>query len=359
MRGAVLTEIGAPLRIRDDITWRETGPGQVRVRMRASGVCHSDLSIQNGTLGAPMLPAVIGHEGAGEVVEVGDGVTNVSVGQHVILSWVPPCGTCARCLGGQPFLCVTGRPAPDADKPPMSTPDGGVHIGMLGTFGEETVVPATAAIPIPSDVPFEIAALVGCGVMTGVGAAINTAKVSPGSTVAVIGCGGVGMNVVQGARAAGAAVIVAVDRFASKREAALKLGATHAVSDDQLSGAIQELTGGAGFDYGFEVVGRSETIRVAWDATRRGGTTTVVGAGSRTDMVQFSAAELFGQGRTLLGCLYGSADVRTDFARVLRMWQAGQLDLEALVSRKIDVGDVNEAFGAMEAGDVLRSVITY
>ena len=158
--------------------------------------------------------------------------------------------------------------------------------------------------------------------MTGVGAAINTARVTPGATVAVIGCGGVGVNVIQGARLAGAAVIVAVDRMPGKLDVAAKFGATHAVRDDALAGAVAELTGGAGFDYVFEVVGRSATIRLAWDSTRRGGTTVVVGAGSRTDLVSFSAGELFSSEKKLLGCLYGSADVRTDFARLLRLWQA-------------------------------------
>jgi S-(hydroxymethyl)glutathione dehydrogenase / alcohol dehydrogenase len=214
-------------------------------------------------------------------------------------------------------------------------------------------------VPIDRSVPFDVAALVGCGVMTGVGAAINTAKVAPGSTVAVIGCGGVGINVIQGARLAGAAIIAAVDRMPGKLEMATRFGATHQVRDDALGDAVADLTGGAGFDYVFEVVGRSSTIRLAWDATRRGGTTVVVGAGSRTDMVSFSAGELFSSEKKLLGCLYGSADVRTDFARLLRLWQAGRLDLTGLVSRRITLDEVNDAFTAMEAGEVVRSVIEF
>jgi S-(hydroxymethyl)glutathione dehydrogenase/alcohol dehydrogenase len=360
MRGAVLAEVGKPLEIRDDLELAEPGPGEVLVALRASGVCHSDLSLQNGTLTAAALPVVLGHEGAGEIVATGPGVTDVAAGDHVILSWIPPCGTCALCLGGQPQLCTAVRQS-RADLPsPLRGPDGPVALGLgIGTFADQTVVPRQAVVPIDPGVPFDVAALVGCGVMTGVGAAINTARVTPGAAVAVIGCGGVGINVIQGARLAGAALIVAVDRMDGKLEMARQFGATHAVRDDALAAAVADLTGGAGFDYVFEVVGRSATIRAAWDATRRGGSTVVVGAGSRTDMVSFSAGELFSTERRLLGCLYGSADVRTDFARLLRLWQAGQLDLTGLVSRRIDLAEVNDAFGAMEAGEVVRSVIEF
>ena len=360
MRGAVLTEVGKPLEIRDDLVLREPGPGEVLVALRASGVCHSDLSLQNGTLTAAP-PVVLGHEGAGEILATGPGVTDVAAGDYVILVWIPPCGQCALCLGGQPQLCTVARLARAGQVSPLSGPEGPIALGLgIGTFGEQTVVPRNAVVPIDADVPFDVAALVGCGVMTGVGAAINTAKVTPGSTVAVIGCGGVGINVIQGARLAGAATIVAVDRMDSKLDMAAKFGATDQVRDDALGDAVARLTdGGAGFDYVFEVVGRSATIRAAWDATRRGGTTVVVGAGSRTDMVSFSAGELFNSEKKLLGSLYGSADVRTDFGRLLRLWKAGRLDLTGLVSRHITVDEVNDAFAAMEAGEVVRSVIEF
>jgi S-(hydroxymethyl)glutathione dehydrogenase/alcohol dehydrogenase len=360
MRGAVLTEVGKPLEIRDDLVLRDLGPGEVLVRLRASGVCHSDLSLQNGTLTAAP-PVVLGHEGAGEIVATGPGVTDVSAGDHVILVWIPPCGACALCLGGQPQLCTVARLARADQVSPLSGPDGPIALGLgIGTFGEQTVVPRNAVVPIDADVPFDVAALVGCGVMTGVGAAINTAQVTPGSTVAVIGCGGVGINVIQGARLAGAATIAAVDRMDSKLEMASRFGATDLIRDGALGDAVGRLTtSGAGFDYVFEVVGRSATIRAAWDATRRGGTTVIVGAGSRTDMVSFSAGELFNSEKKLLGSLYGSADVRTDFGRLLRLWKAGRLDLTGLVSRKITLDGVNDAFAAMEAGEVVRSVIEY
>jgi S-(hydroxymethyl)glutathione dehydrogenase/alcohol dehydrogenase len=220
-------------------------------------------------------------------------------------------------------------------------------------------VPAEAVVPIDRSVPFEVAALVGCGVMTGVGAVINTAKVEPGASVAVIGCGGVGVNVIQGARLSGAATIVAVDRVPAKLETARSFGATHAVDPADLPDAVRDLTAGAGFDYVFEVVGRSATVRQAWDATRRGGVTVAVGAGSATDKVSFSVGELFSSERKLMGCIYGSADVRTDFHRILALWQAGRLDLTGLVSREIRLDEVNEAFAAMDGGEVVRSVIRF
>lgn len=355
MRGAVLYEVGRPLEVRDDLVLRDTGAREVRVRLRASGVCHSDLSLLNGTL--PVTPPVVlGHEGAGEITAVGSSVSWPTVGEHVILAWIPPCGRCRTCLGGQPNLCTTFQ-ATQAT-PVFSQGETEVCAGLgIGAFAEETVVPVEAVVPIPADVPFEVAALIGCGVMTGVGAAINTAKVQPGSSVVVVGCGGVGINVVQGARLAGATTILAVDRVSWKRDVALEFGATAAVSDTDLRDAVEDLTGGVGFDYAFEVVGKSSTIRTAWNTTRRGGTTVVVGAGSRDDDVHFSAAELFFSERRLLGCLYGSADVRRDFVRVLDLWRAGRLKVESLVSRRIRLDEVNDAFTAMEGGEVMRSLI--
>jgi S-(hydroxymethyl)glutathione dehydrogenase / alcohol dehydrogenase len=359
MRAAVLTHIDQPLEVRDDLAIREPLAGEVLVGLRASGVCHSDLSMQNGTL-TPALPMVLGHEGAGEVLATGPGVAGVQPGDHVILSWVPPCGTCRLCLGGQPQLCTAVRQRRAGLPSPFAGPDGPVAPCLgLGTFAEQTVVPVEAVVSIDHDVPFDVAALVGCGVMTGVGAAINTARVAPGSTVAVIGCGGVGLNVIQGARLAGAATIVAVDRVPAKFELARQFGATYAVSDSEFGAVVPELTDNLGFDYVFEVIGRSETIRLAWDATRRGGVTVVVGAGSRSDSVVFSAGELFSTERKLLGCVYGSADVRSDFARLLRLWRAGRLNLTGLVSRHIALAEVNDAFDAMEAGAVARSVIQF
>lgn len=357
MRAAVLPGINEKVEVRD-VELMGPGPGEVRVRIAASGVCHSDIGAQNGTLPQP-LPAVLGHEGAGEVIAIGEGVADVSPGDHVIISWVPPCGACKFCLGGQPHLCMTLLAMSAVT--PHFTLDGNPIFGMAGTgtYAEECVIHQAGAIVIPDDVPFDVASLIGCGVMTGVGAAINTAKVKPGSSAIVFGCGGVGISAIQGCRVAGASEIVAVDLVDSKLELAQKFGATHAVKPGDVQGAINELTGGDGFDYAFEVIGSPQTIRAAYDAARRGGTAVIVGVGRMEEMVNFSAYEFFYNEKALLGCFYGSADVRTDYHRLLGFWREGKLDLEGMISRRIDVSEINEAFDAMHKGEVIRSVVEF
>lgn len=351
MRAAILPCVGAPLEVRD-VDLRGPGPGEVRVRIAATGVCRSDLSLQDGTLPHP-LPCVPGHEGAGIVVEVGASVDEVVVGDHVILTWIVPCGRCRFCLGGQANLCPDSMGA--LNVPHVFDGATAVTSGMgTGTFAEETVVPAAAAIRIDADVPLDVAALIGCGVTTGVGAALNTAGVAPGSRVAVVGCGGVGVNVVQGARIAGAAEIVAVDPVAAKRDGAAAFGATTACAPEALVAVA-----GDGFDYAFDVVGTPATIRLAWEATRRGGTTVVVGAGRMDAEVVFSPFELFYMERELKGCVYGSADVRRDFHRFLGLWRTGRLELGSLISRRIGLDAVNSAFAALDTGEVLRSVVVF
>ncbi|MGI0130771.1 MAG: Zn-dependent alcohol dehydrogenase [Thermoplasmata archaeon] len=357
MRAAVLREVGDDkLEVRDDVTVGDPGPGEVVVRIVATGVCHSDLSVLDGTIPQP-APAVLGHEGAGEVVAVCPGVTNVQEGSHVIVAWIPPCGVCAACLRGQANLCVT------VSMVAMTTPhfslEGTPVYGMAGTgtFAEQLVLPYQSVIPIPDDVPFDVASLIGCGVMTGVGAAINAAKVEPGSSVVVFGCGGVGISVIQGARIAGAAEIVAVDRVEGKLVDAKRFGATHAVKPDELAAASSEITGGDGFDYAFEAIGNPTTIRAAYDNARRGGTAVIVGVGKAEQKIELNAFELFYMEKTLKGTLYGSADVRRDFPRLIRLWKSGRLDLEGMISRRIKISEVNEAFEAMKRGEVIRQVI--
>ncbi len=339
-----------------DVSRADVGPGQVRLRLRATGVCHSDLSAMRGVIPQPP-PFVPGHEGAGEIVEVGPGVERLQVGDHAIVAWMPPCGRCRYCLGGQAELCMEVTAASGFS--PRFIVDGQPAYGMsgTGTFAEEVVLPTEAVVPIPADVPWDVASLIGCGVTTGVGAAINAAKVEPGATVVVFGCGGVGINVIQGARLAGAAEIVAVDLVASKREWALGFGATHAVTPDELPAASADITGGQGFDYGFEVIGLPVTIRATYDAVRRGGTAIVVGAGSSDQKVEFNAFELFFNEKKLVGTLYGSADVRTEFSRLIRLWRAGRLDLEGLITKTGTLDDVNQALEDMQAGRVIRTVI--
>jgi S-(hydroxymethyl)glutathione dehydrogenase/alcohol dehydrogenase len=356
-----LTAVGpeAGVELRDDVTTVGPGPGEVRVRLRATGVCHSDLSVLTGVIQSGM-PSVLGHEGAGEVVEVGSQVTMVRPGQRAVISWTPACGDCPECRRGQPFLCLT-YVIEGFKTPRFRLGDGSVAYGMAGcgTWAEEMVVPWQAVIPVDDDVPFDYAALLGCGIPTGVGAVINTARVAPGSSVAVVGCGGVGLAAIQGASIAGAAVILAVDPLEGKRGRAVQLGATHAASPDDAMRARKELTGGRGFDYAFEVVGSSATIRSAWQLARRGGDVVVVGAGSKSDDVPFSAWELLFDGKNLLSSLYGGCDVRRDVDRLVGLWRAGRLDIEALISRRIRFDQLNDAITALRHGDALRQVVTF
>ena len=359
MKAAVLHQVGDErLDIRDDVSTTAVGAGKVKVRIKATGVCHSDLSAMNGTIPVA-VPAVLGHEGAGEVVEVGPGVTTLTEGDHVVVCWSPQCGVCKDCVNGQHQLCMAYmiNAFSDAHFQIGGTPMFGM--AGAGTFAEELILLEQGAVKIDKDVPHDVASLLGCGVMTGVGAAINAAKVEPGSSVVVFGCGGVGISVIQGARIAGAATILAVDMVDSKLTWAKQFGATHAVKPEDLAAAQHELTGGAGFDYGFEVVGRSQTIKAAYDATRRGGTTVVVGVGRADDMVELSAFDLFYAEKNLRGTYYGSANIRRDFPRLVALWRAGQLDLEGMITHRLALDDVNDAFGRMQAGEAIRQVITF
>ena len=359
MRAAVLHSIDdATMDLRDDVATVGPGPGQVRIRVRAAGVCHSDLSARNGGLPQPM-PAILGHEAAGEVAAVGDGVSHLAPGDHVIANWLPPCGSCPSCLRGQPYLCMAHVIAAYIE-PRFHVGETPVF-GMAGcgAFAEEMVVPQEGAVKIGDDVPYEVAALVGCGVMTGVGAVINTARVEPGASVAVIGCGGVGIAAIQGARLSGAAVIVGVDPVPAKHAVAQRFGATHAVHPDDLAALSAELTGGEGFDYAFEVVGTPATIRAAWSAARRGGTVVIVGAGRADARVEFTPFELLFDGKKMLASLYGSADVRTDYARLLGLWRAGRLDLEGMITQRLKLDDIDDALAALGSGDIVRQVIIH
>jgi S-(hydroxymethyl)glutathione dehydrogenase/alcohol dehydrogenase len=358
MRGALLRNPGDDtLEVVDDLEIGDPGPGEVKVKIEATGVCHSDLSVMNGTIPQPP-PVVLGHEGAGTVTAVGEGVPGLAVGDHVIIAWSPACGTCADCVDRKsPHLCSGFLMNMAVPKYKQGDTD---IFGMAGagTWAEETIMPYQGAIKIDDDVPWEVASLIGCAVMTGVGAAINTAKVVPGSSVVVFGCGGVGISCIQGAKVCGAAEIVAVDLVDDKLETAKRFGATHGVKPEDLAAVQAEITGGAGFDYAFEAIGRPQTMRAAYDAIRRGGTAVIVGVGRAEETFELSAFEMFYSEKTLVGSYYGSTDVRSDFARIIRLWKAGRLDLEGMITRKIELDDINDALGAMERGEVVRQVIT-
>ncbi|MEU5556524.1 molecular chaperone GroES [Streptomyces sp. TSRI0445] len=356
MRAAVLHEIGQEkLEVLDDVEAVGFGPGKVKLRIRATGLCHSDVSAMSGVLPQP-APFIPGHEGAGEVVDVGDGVTGLSAGDRVLVCWLPACGDCPSCKRGQTHLCLAGFM--NAGTPNFKRPGGDVFgFAGTGTFTEEVVVGAGCAVPIPDDVPFEIAALIGCGVTTGLGAAINTAQVEAGSSVAVIGCGGVGISTIQGARVQGAAQIVAVDPVASRREAALRFGATEAVAPGELADAKQRITGGEGFDYVFEVVGKSATTRTAYENTRRGGTLCVVGAGAMDDTFQVNMFELFFDEKRILPSMYGGGDVLRSYERAIALWRAGRIDLESMITHRVRLDGINDALDQMRTGEALRTCI--
>ena len=356
MRAAVLHEIGQDkLDVLDDIEAAGFGPGKVRIRVRATGLCHSDLSAMNGVLPQP-APFVPGHEGAGEVLEVGEGVRHVKPGDRVVVCWLPACGACPACRRGQTELCLAGFM--NAGTPNFRRPGGDVFgFAGTGTFAEEVVLDAGCAVPLPDDVPYDIAALIGCGVTTGLGAALNTADLAAGSSVAVIGCGGVGISVIQGARLRGAAEIVAVDPVAARREAALGFGATRAVSPDGLAEARQQVTGGEGFDHVFEVVGRSATARTAYENTRRGGPLVVVGAGAMDDFLRLNMFELFFDEKRILPSLYGGGDVVRSYERAIALWRAGRIDLAGLITHRVPLAAVNEALDQMRTGTALRTCI--
>ncbi|MFI1012706.1 Zn-dependent alcohol dehydrogenase [Streptomyces sp. NPDC020965] len=356
MRAAVLHETGQDkLEVLDDVETVGFGPGKVRIRMRATGLCHSDVSAMSGVLPQP-APFIPGHEGAGEILDVGDGVTGLKRGDRVLLCWLPACGACPSCKRGQTHLCLAGFM--NAGTPNFKRPGGDVFgFAGTGTFAEEVVVDAACAVPIPDDVPFDIAALIGCGVTTGIGAAINTAEVAVGSSVAVIGCGGVGVSAIQGARLKGAAQIVAVDLIASRREAALRFGATEAVAPDGLNDAKQRITAGEGFDYVFEVVGKSATARTAYEATRRGGTLCVVGAGAMDDHLQLNMFELFFDEKRILPSMYGGGDAVASYERAITLWRAGRIDLAGMITHRVALTEINDALEQMRTGVALRTCV--
>jgi S-(hydroxymethyl)glutathione dehydrogenase / alcohol dehydrogenase len=355
MKAAMCLEQDQPLSV-EEVTPLDPGPDDVIVRVTASGVCHSDLSVINGTL--PAGKVVLGHEGTGVVEKVGPDVTRLQVGDRVIGSFIPACGVCWYCLHDQSNLCAETYTVMFASRVRRQNGEELPAMTGLGTFAEMMTVSQHSVVKVESDLPDEQLALIGCAVTTGVGAALNTARVEPGSIVAVIGCGGVGQAVIQGARIAGAARIVAIDPVAMKRDAALKLGATDVVdpSDADPIEAVKALSGGRGADYAFEVIGTAATIRQAVDTARPGGTAVMVGVPRLDSEVGIPAMSVLEE-KTIRGCVYGSAQVRRDFPRLIGLIEQGKLDVGSMVSRTMHLHEVNDAIRAMKDGEVIRSVL--
>ena len=363
MHAALLESPGGPLRLYDDVEIRSPRAGEVRVRVSHCGVCHSDLSIVDGTFPSP-LPILLGHEAAGVVDAVGEGVVGLDVGDHVILTPIPPCGACYWCLRGEPGVCANAagiltNTFPDGSTG-LSRGDDTVYRGVgVGAFAEHVVTLASGAVRIPREVPLDVACVIGCAVQTGVGAVLNTARVEAGATVLVMGLGGIGLSIVQGARLAGASRVIVSDPMKARRDAALAMGATDAIdpAEADVASRVHEVTG-VGADYAFDAVGRSALIAAGVAATRPGGTTVCVGAAPIDEAITIMPAALFTvQEKKVMGCALGSANSLRDVPRLVALWQSGRLDLEALVTSRRPLADINAAFDDLRASRGIRTVL--
>ena len=360
VRAAILHEVGKPLAV-ETVDLEKPRPGEVAVRIGATGVCHSDLHYIKGDLPFP-LPVVLGHEAAGVVDAVGPEVDSVRPGDHVVMLFAPACARCRYCDAGRPHLCelrsrVRGK-----------MPDGSTrlqwkgrelhHFTCVSSWAEMAVVPEAGVLRISEEVPLTVAALLGCAVTTGVGAVVNTARVTPGSSVAVFGAGGVGINVVQGARIAGAATIIAVDLLEHRLEAARRFGATHTINanEEDPVRAIQSLTRG-GADYAFEVIGRAAVVRQAVECLARGGVAVAVGIPPAREEYTVGGPAFVLNEKTLRACFYGSAHLRADIPRLLELYYGERLLLDELVTATYPLDRVNDAVAALERGDGLRGLL--
>ena len=362
MRAAVLRELGKPVAV-EDVAIAEPRAGEVALEIAASGICRSDLSVTEGTLRSP-LPVVLGHEAAGVVTALGEGVESLAVGDRVVVALTPACGECLFCREGAPNRCLAMVPGMVFST--MGDRTTRLRIGDetiyqlcgVASFAEEAVVDARACIPVGDDIPLERACLLGCGVLTGAGAALNTPEVGPGANVAVIGCGGVGLAAIQGARIAGAESILAVDIDPLKRDLAMELGATEALDGaGDVREAVRKRTG-LGVHVAIEAIGKSETIETAWEVLRPGGTALIIGMPRSGEKIPIRAGGLFLE-RRLVGSVYGGADPRRDIPLLLDHVRQGTLRLDPLVSAELPLSDVAEALEALREGRGARHVIVH
>jgi S-(hydroxymethyl)glutathione dehydrogenase/alcohol dehydrogenase len=362
IKAAVLYEPNTPLVV-ETVDLDEPKDEEVLVRIVSAGVCYSDYHVMKGEWTMPM-PMVLGHEAAGIVEKTGAQVTRMAPGDHVILNFRANCGTCRHCVTGRPVVC-------DGVKTPRWFMFDGTtrlhkggqdihHFTRTASFAEKVVVPESGAVPVRKDMPLDKAALIGCSVMTGVGAAINTAKVAPGSSVLVIGCGGVGLNIIQGAVLAGALRVIAVDTLQNKLAYAREFGATETLSasEGDMVARVQDLTDG-GVDYAFEAIGNPMTIRQAYEATAPGGTTVVVGMAPEDDDVSLNALSLPRTEKVVMGSWYGSARPWVDFPSLVNLYMANRLSIDPMISRTYRLEEINEAYQALDRGEMARSVILF
>jgi len=362
---AVLVEApGQPVVLRDDVEIEEPRAGQVRVKVAHCGLCHSDLSIVDGFFPSAM-PVVVGHEAAGVVDALGPGVEGLAPGDPVLLTPCPPCGSCYWCVRGEASLCVNGMGLVTNAFPDGSTglSRGGekVYRGLnVGAFAEYVVLPASGAVKIPADVPLDVACVIGCAVQTGVGAVFNAARVEEGASVLVIGLGGVGLSTVQGARVAGASRIIVSDPVAERREVARTFGATDLLdpAQEDVMQRTRELTG-VGVDYAFEAAGRASLIQACVNATRNGGTTVCLGAPPIEENLDLGPAPIFLiGGKRVVASVLGDSNALREFPRLVRLWQAGQLDLEGLVTARRPIEEIDQALDDLRASRGVRTVLS-
>jgi len=363
-KAIVMRESGKPVAV-ERIEVEAPRSGEVTVRMAACGVCHSDLSATNGTLPYP-LPLVLGHEGAGVVVAIGEGVTQYAIGDHVVSSFVSMCGRCHYCQTGRPQLCVqslkTLYTLPDGTVRTRDAAGNNLNVFLgCGVMAEFATLHQDNVVKVDKQMPLDRAALISCGVMTGVGAVVNTAKLEAGSIAVVFGCGGVGLNAVQGCAIAGAGMIVAVDTAADKLELARQFGATHGFNvtgQENAAKALFKLTGG-GADYAFDCVGAGKISEMAWGVLRRGGTAVIVGIAGPKEQIILGAQAVATSEKTLTGSYYGSARPQLDFPRLIGLYRSGRLKLDELITRTYSIDEGPRAFADLSAGGRGRGVILF
>ena len=363
IKAAVFRQVGEPLSV-ETVELDDLAPDEVRVSVVGSGLCHSDLHVIDGSLPVPHLPAILGHEVAGIVLEVGAHVQDINVGDHVVAGITTHCDSCPGCASGRTWLCEQ-RFAPGIRTDPLTklrsgdTLIGG--IGGMSGFAEQVILHRSAAVVIDPSMPLGRAALIGCAVVTGVGTVINAARVRPGDTCAVIGCGGVGLNVVQGAQLAGAGRIIAVDLSSPKLELATRFGATDIVNpaDGDPIEAVMSLTGGRGVDYAFEAIGLKSTSEQALAMTKPGGGAYLIGVVSPGVDLEVPGLELVLDNKSLCGVRMGSSNMANDFPYFVELYQQGRLMLDELVSERITLAEVNDGYEKMQAGEQARSVVVF